>query len=91
MSDQEEPVIAYSLREILAAMDRKLDLITGLVHGKADNSRVDQIDDRLRMAEKALEHHQKSADEKRRGIEWLVPVALTAVIIVITVIQLYRK
>lgn len=86
----EEVQVTYTLREVLADINRKLDSLTVMLAGKADSSRVDELDSRVRAVEAAQEHGRKSRDERAHAREWLIPVLLTAVIVVITVIQFFH-
>jgi uncharacterized membrane protein len=39
----DESVVSYSVKELLANLDRKMDDVLALVHGKADSSEVDRL------------------------------------------------
>ena len=83
----EEPSVSYSLREVLDNINQKLDTAINLIHGKADQSRVDEIDVRLRAAEAHITRTELTKQGKAHYREWLIPTLFTAALVVLTTLQ----
>lgn len=88
MSD--DPIISYSVKELLTAMDRKLDAALTTLMAKADSSRVDALEKDVTYL---MQHHRsskESASLRAQWRQWLYPLLVSVVLTVATIISLFH-
>lgn len=89
----DEPVISYSLKDVLGRMEGKLDRLVDALAMKADRTEISRLDTRVDVVDarvegvdarvKAVEEeHRAVAEAADRRVEqrrWLVPTVATAI------------
>ena len=76
----DEPVVTYTVKDILARIESKLDAVTGALTG-----RLEKVEDRLGTLETELQHRQMTKDNRR----WLVGSAATLVVAICAILALH--
>lgn len=94
MADVNDPVIAFSVRDLLTKMDGKLDTINSQLGTKADLIRVDQLahsigDLQSRMSTLEGDHKRdlQTASNKLANRQWFIPTALTGFMVLVGLLQ----
>lgn len=89
-----EPVIEYSVRDILTKMDGKLDAIGVQLGTKADTSRVDSmatayndLADRVGRVEEFQKQTITKATIRLANRQWFIPTVCGAVVALVEVLQ----
>lgn len=90
----DDPVIAYSVRELLTKMDGKLDAIGTQLGSKADTTHVDQLaasvgdlNGRVTSIEEDRKRQAATATSRLANRQWLVPTICGAIVAAIEILQ----
>jgi hypothetical protein len=82
----EEPTVAYSVKDLLSDISRKLDGALITLYGKADSARVDAVESRLTI----LENHKANYDSRNQYRQWLIPTLIAVAMLVAAIIPLVK-
>lgn len=92
MSDEAE--VSYTVKELLSQLNSRIDAFMTLLGSKADQSAVAHLSERVDVHENrlsTLEHDGKAKDAHRSAAQefrrWIVPTALTLVMVGVMVWQ----
>lgn len=80
--------VKYSVKELLAELNRKVDVLDGKLDSKADaaalvvlEGQVNALDEEVARLRSQMDHDHMVETEKRDHLRWLIPTLLTAVFI----------
>lgn len=84
----EEPVISYSIKDILARVEGKLDAALIAVATKAEHADLLALDERVRQLEQAAETKAAFSKWLTEWKRWLIPTLLSAALTASTIVTL---
>lgn len=91
---EDEPVISYSVRDLLTKMDGKLDAIGVQLGSKANTVRVDQVansvndlQERMTAVEATQKQATVQATTRLANRQWLIPTGCGAVVALVEILQ----
>lgn len=83
MSDDEPQTVAYTVKELLARIDSKIDLLASALDQKASQTSVDHLDKRLSVLELDVQNLKTSRSQFMAIvalISFVIPVAVALVV-----------
>lgn len=84
----DEPVISYSVKDILSRVEGKLDAALIAIATKADHSEMVKLAERVAHLELIEEHREAAAKWHTEWKRWLIPTILSALLTASTIFAL---
>lgn len=105
MAADDENVVSYTVKELLADIKSSVEQLRGMLTTKADRADVEQLhrridategridheSERINGLEKSVDHHERSKAERGSWRTWAVPSIATLVLVAATLIQIFVK